>query len=131
VTGIHQLVAIAIGGSMGALARFGLSTAVQQGASEVFPWGTLVVNLIGCFLVGILVETFDVLVIPTEWRTFLTIGFLAAFTTFSTYTLETLNLLREGEIGLALFNIVASNLGGLVCVVIGIYVSRLLLKSII
>jgi CrcB protein len=101
---------------------------VYHTTSETFPLGTLVVNLTGSFLIGVVIELFDTAIIPTEWRSLITIGFLGAYTTFSTYTLETVNLLRDGELRLATLNIVASNLIGILFVVLGIYSSRLLLK---
>jgi CrcB protein len=125
---MQQVSLIALGGSLGAVARYGLSTFVYHVTSEVFPWGTLAINLIGSFFIGIFIELFDSAVIPTEWRSFITIGFLGAFTTFSTYTLETVNLLRDGELRLATFNVVASNFAAILFLVLGIYSSRLLLK---
>jgi CrcB protein len=125
---MQQVLLIAIGGSLGAVARYGLSTFVYHTTRETFPWGTFVVNLTGSFLIGVLIELFDSAIIPSEWRSFITIGFLGAYTTFSTYTLETVNLLRDGELKLAAFNIFASNLIGIAFVVLGIYSSRLLLK---
>jgi len=125
---MQQVLLIAFGGSLGAVARYGLSTFVYHSTSETFPWGTLVVNLTGSFLIGVFIELFDTAIIPTEWRSFITIGFLGAYTTFSTYTLETVNLLRDGELKLATFNVLASNLIGIIFVALGIYSSRLLLK---
>ena len=125
---MQQVLLIAVGGSLGAVARYGLSTFVYHTTNEVFPWGTLVVNLTGCFLIGAFVELFDTAIIPSEWRSFISIGFIGAYTTFSTYSLETLNLLREGELRLASVNILASNLLGIVLVVLGIYSSRVLIK---
>ncbi|HWP82179.1 MAG TPA: fluoride efflux transporter CrcB [Bacteroidota bacterium] len=125
---MQQILFIAVGGSLGAVARYGLSTLVYHSTGETFPWGTLVVNLTGSFVIGVVIELFDTAIIPTEWRSFITIGFLGAYTTFSTYTLETVNLLRDGELKLATFNIVASNLMGILFVVLGIYSFRFLLK---
>ena len=125
---MQQVLLIAVGGSLGAVARYGLSTFVYHATTETFPWGTLVVNLTGSFLIGVFIELFDTSIIPSEWRSFITIGFLGAYTTFSTYSLETVNLLRDGELRLATFNVVGSNLLGIIFVVFGIYSSRLLLK---
>ncbi len=125
---MQQLLVIAAGGSLGALARFGLSSFIQQSTNEVFPWGTLIVNLGGSFMVGLLVELFDVAVIPSAWRSFLTIGFLASFTTFSTLTLETVNLFRDGEVRIGALNLIMSNVGGVLFVAFGIYASRFFLK---
>jgi CrcB protein len=98
--------------------------------SESFPWGTLVVNVSGSFLIGMLAELFDAALFPAEWRSFLAIGFLGAYTTFSTYTLETVNMLRDGELKLATANILAGNVAGIAAVVLGIYVSRFIIKSL-
>jgi CrcB protein len=125
---VQQVLLIAVGGSLGAIARYGLSTFVYHMTSATFPWGTLVINLTGSFAIGLVIELFDTAIIPTEWRSLITIGFLGAYTTFSTYTLETVNLLRDGELKLAVFNVVASNLVGILFVVLGIYSSRILLK---
>jgi CrcB protein len=79
-------------------------------------------------LIGVFIELFDTTIIPTEWRSFITIGFLGAYTTFSTYTLETINLFRDGELRLAAVNVLANNIISIVLVVAGIYSSRLALK---
>jgi len=125
---MRQMLFIAAGGSLGAIARFGVSSAVHQLTSESFPWGTLVVNISGSFLIGVAVELFDGTIIPSEWRSFITIGFLGSYTTFSTFALETVNLLRDGELPLATGNILASNVVSVLFVVLGIYASRLLLR---
>ncbi len=121
---------IAFGGSAGALSRYWLSKYIQHSVGELFPWGTLVVNLAGCFAIGFLFELFESAVIPTELRSLLTIGFLGAFTTFSSYSVETINLFRDGEIRFALTNVLVSNAAGILLVVMGIYSSRLLIKAI-
>jgi len=94
----------------------------------VFPWGTLAVNFIGLFIIGFLFELFERIVVPTEIRSFLTIGFLGALTTFSTYGIETLNLLRDGEYGLGLLNVVLSNFVGIGLAVVGIVVARVVFR---
>ena len=121
---MQQVFLIALGGSLGAVARYSLSTIVYHTTNEFFPWGTLVVNLTGCFLIGVFTQLFETAIIPSEWRSSITIGFIGAYTTFSTYSFETLNLLREGEFGRASLNIIASNLLGLLLVVAGIYSAR-------
>ena len=121
---------IALGGSLGALARYGLSKWIHLSASDIFPWGTLAVNLTGCFLIGFFFELFETSVIPADLRSFITIGFIGAYTTFSTYSLESVNLLREGQIKLFVTNILLSTLLGLLLVVTGLYASRFLLKAI-
>jgi fluoride exporter len=125
---MQQLFLIALGGSLGAVARYGVSTFIYHATSETFPWGTMVINLTGSFLIGVFIELFDMAIIPSEWRSFITIGFLGAFTTFSTYTLETVNLLRDGEMGLATLNALASNFVGIPIVMLGMYTTKVILK---
>jgi CrcB protein len=127
---MQQVFLVAAGGSLGALARFGLASFVYQITRETFPWGTLIVNLSGSFLIGVLVALFDTAIIPSEWRSFLTIGFLGAFTTFSTYSLETVNLLHDGELSLASLNILGTNLAGIGFVMFGIFSCRFVLRTL-
>lgn len=96
---------IAIGGAAGALARYGISGAVQHAWGAQFPYGTLSVNMLGSFLLGfvyVLVEEKHWL--GPEWRALLAIGLLGALTTFSTFSLETIKLLSSGAIIRALLN---------------------------
>jgi CrcB protein len=125
---MQHVVLIAAGGSLGCLARFGMSTLVHGFTGEVFPYGTLVVNLTGSFLIGVFTDLFDNALIPSPWRSLVTIGFIGGYTTFSTYTLETLNLLRDGELRLAGLNFLGNNALGLVAVAAGLYTSRMLIR---
>ena len=104
-----ELVAIAAGGSLGAVMRYALSNAVYSWLGRGFPYGTLSVNVIGSFLIGIaFVLLTEKLTLGSEVRAFILIGFLGAFTTFSTFSLETLNLLQQGFLVKALANILLS-----------------------
>lgn len=100
---------IAIGGAAGALARWLVSTGVHAWLGRAFPWGTLAVNVLGSFAMGLLavllVERFA---LGPEWRAGLLIGFLGAFTTFSTFALDTVELLGEGQGVRALANMAVS-----------------------
>jgi len=125
---MQQLLLIAAGGSLGCVARYGISIFVYNATGGVFPWGTLAVNLTGSFIIGIVAELFEIALIPSAWRSFVTIGFVGGYTTFSTYTFETLNLIREGELKLATFNVFGSNVLGVICVALGIYSTRMFLK---
>lgn len=118
---------IAIGGAAGALLRYIVSGLAYAYLGETFPWGTLAVNLIGSFLIGFLWQLFDQLVVSANTRVFLLTGVLGAFTTFSTYSLETFNLLRDGEVKLGLINVVVSTAAGLVTVFLGFVAARFLL----
>jgi CrcB protein len=127
---MQKFIAIALGGSVGALLRYSVSGFAHKYLGAVFPWGTLTVNLAGCFVIGLLWELFDYYIVPGNMRIFLLTGILGAFTTFSTFGLETINLLRDGESRLAFYNIVFSVVFGLLLVFIGIVVARFLISII-
>ena len=115
-----KIIAIAVGGLSGALLRYWVSGVFSHLISEDFPWGTLSVNLIGSFLIGLLWAVFSKrLYLNPELRALIFIGFLGSFTTFSSYALETLNLFRSSEIKAALLNIVYNNVFGLFAVILG------------
>ncbi|HHM05045.1 MAG TPA: fluoride efflux transporter CrcB [Gammaproteobacteria bacterium] len=106
---MNQLIAIAVGGAVGAVLRFGVSTATYNILGRSFPFGTLMVNVLGSVLMGVLYVLFiDRLNIAPEWRAAVLIGLLGSFTTFSTFSLETLNLLENGAPVKALLNIMLS-----------------------
>jgi CrcB protein len=104
-----QILAIAGGGAIGALARFYVSTGVYRLLGRDFPWGTLSVNVLGSFAMGLLfVLLLERSLVSAEVRSALLVGFLGAFTTFSTFSLETLTLVEQGEMLRALLNVTAS-----------------------
>jgi CrcB protein len=90
------LLYIAIGGAAGALARYGLGGWIQGRAGFGFPWGTLVVNVLGCLLIGFALRYLEAVRLTPEVRAFVGVGLLGAFTTFSTFGYETVALLEEG-----------------------------------
>jgi len=91
------LVFVALGGALGALARYGLSGWAYDRLGEAFPWGTLVVNVVGCLALGFVIRWLHVAAVAPGMRPFLTIGLLGAFTTFSTFSYETVALVQEGQ----------------------------------
>jgi CrcB protein len=105
-----RILLIGAGGFLGSIGRYALSGVVQHlMRSETFPYGTLVVNVLGCFLVGILVHLAESrAAFSADTRAFLIVGILGGFTTFSAFGSETMNLIRDGERWLASANIVAS-----------------------
>lgn len=106
-----RLLVIALGGALGALARYFLTGWVQALTTSLFPLGTLVVNASGCFAFGVLgTLLMGAASIPEHYRSFLLIGFLGAFTTFSTFAWNTLALFDDGRVDLAVANVVSSNL---------------------
>ena len=91
------ILVVALGGAFGAMARYGLSGWVQGFMNTTFPMGTLVVNVVGSFLLGLALYLLESTAPTTEIRSFVTIGFLGAFTTFSTFSYEAVVLLQGGE----------------------------------
>ncbi len=114
-----NLLAIMAGGSIGAACRHGIFLLVQRAAGPVFPAGTLVVNLLGSFLIGFIWCLFDETHWSHEWRLFIFTGLLGGFTTFSTFTRETFQLLRIGDWKTALTYAGVSNLFGVLLVFCG------------
>ena len=116
-----QLLAVATGGAFGALARYGLVNLIGYGA---FPWATLMINLCGSLLIGLWYALALELVVATEWRLLVQMGFLGAFTTFSTLALELLFLLEERAYWSVLVYMLASLMGGLLLVLIGMRLAQ-------
>ena len=117
---MQKTILIAFAGLVGTLIRYWLSGFVARQYGETFPWGTLIVNLIGSFLAGAVYHLAeDRLLMSPSLRPIIFIGLLGGFTTFSSYGLKTFTLLRDGEIGLATLNIAVSNVLGLLLVWIG------------
>lgn len=105
---MNQLLLIGIGGALGAISRYGLSSLVYGITGREFPWGTLVVNLLGSFCIGLLSVWLIERLASTDLRALLIVGFLGALTTFSTFSIETLALLEEGALTRAFANVLTS-----------------------
>jgi len=122
---VLQILAIAGGGALGSLARFWVSTGIYQLFGRSFPWGTLVVNVSGSFVMGFLFVLFlERLAAAPEWRAAVLVGFLGAYTTFSTFSIETLSLMEEGFLLKALLNVAASVLVCLLACWVGVILGR-------
>lgn len=122
---IHRLLIIGVAGLIGTLARYGLTSLVARRLGDTFPVGTLVVNIVGCFLAGFLFYLLNERITVSEVaRTAILFGFLGGFTTFSAYGLQTINLFREGSMTLALVYILLSNIVGLATVWMGYSIAR-------
>lgn len=116
---------IAIGGALGAMARYGVSNGVHALVGRGFPYGTLTVNVLGSLLMGFLYILFiERIGVNGTWRGLVLVGGLGAFTTFSTFSVETLNLLEGGEPAKALFNIILSVVACLAAAWLGINAGR-------
>ena len=116
---------VAIFGAAGAVSRYALDGWVSDLTHGQFPWGTAVVNLLGAFALGVVVAlTTERLLLSPDWRVALGVGFLGAFTTFSTYTYETVKLAEDGAIGMALVNSVGMLALGLIAAALGLALGR-------
>ena len=116
-----------LGGGLGAALRYWLSGSVYKVLPPTFPYGTLAVNLLGCFGIGFLMTFIEErFVVQPSLRVFLTIGVLGGFTTFSTFSFETVALLREGSIVSGLLNMAFSLAGCLLATVFGNALGKLL-----
>ena len=126
-TTMQKTIFIGLAGLVGTLLRYWLSGVVARQYGETFPLGTIVVNLVGCFLAGLVFYmTEERLLVNPVLRTAILIGLLGGFTTFSSYGLQTFTLLRDGELGLATLNLAVSNFVGLLMVWAGYVTAKAL-----
>lgn len=119
-----NLLLVALGGAAGALLRHGSGMAVRQMLGTHFPWTTLLVNLVGSFLIGLVWSLAEAKVLSFELKLLVVTGFLGAFTTFSTFSLENLNLIRDGAWRLAVLNMLISVFCGLLLAYAGYALAR-------
>jgi CrcB protein len=124
---IMKILLVMAGGSVGALSRYAVSFWAARLLGTRFPWGTLTVNLAGCFLIGLAFAWAErgLSIMNPSLRLFFMTGYLGALTTFSTFGLETVSSLREGTYLVAVSNILANNIIGAALVILGMLVGRL------
>jgi CrcB protein len=122
-----RIILVLVGGALGALARYGLGGLITRLTGFGFPYETFIINISGSFALGMLaVFTAERALLAPEWRTFLGIGFLGAYTTFSTWQYETWRLIEDGNLVAGLVNIGGSVVVGFAAVLLGIMVARAL-----
>src|SRR4051812_35325916 len=116
---------IALGGAMGALARYQVTVMIQARGPAAFPWGTFIVNITGCFVMGVATTLLtDRLVLHQNWRFLIPIGFIGAYTTFSAFEVETFRAIAEGAWLVGAINVVGSVAAGYLALWLGVVLSR-------
>jgi CrcB protein len=121
----RSFILVGIGGFIGSIARYLVAVAMSGVISSSFPWPTLIANVAGCFLIGVIFAVSDRgSLLSPEWRIFLTTGFCGGFTTFSTFSYESLRLLQDGEYVYVSAYVLASVIVGLLATLLGVYLIR-------
>src|SRR5262245_54584179 len=119
--------AVIVGGGLGAYFRYLVQSGIQWKPEVTFPWGTLIVNLTGAFLIGLLMTAFaEHFKVSPAWRMFLVVGILGGFTTFSSLTWETYALFADGYRAHAAYYVLASAIGGALSLLAGIGIGHLI-----
>ena len=119
-----KFLAIGLGGFAGAIARYALSVYIAGRYGVRFPYGTFVINMSGCFLIGLTMPVLFRTTVSPYWRYLVPIGFIGAYTTFSTFEYETLRAVQDGQLVAGLMNIAMSVIVGFVAVWLGAIVAR-------
>jgi CrcB protein len=123
--GMDKFLIISIGAILGANARYWLGGWAAQRFGTAFPFGTLIINVTGSLVLGFFVTLVtDRFLVDPRWRLLVAIGFLGAYTTFSTYTYESMNMVLNGHVWLGLLNLLGSSLLGAAAVLAGILLGR-------
>lgn len=125
---MRELLIVAVAGAAGAVGRYALSGWVYELAGERLPWGTLAVNVVGCFALGYVMHaSLATTAIPPAWRLAIATGFLGAFTTFSTFSYETVREIERGACGAAGANIALNLAIGIPATFAGLFMARRML----
>ena len=117
---------VALGGAIGSAARYLVGAFVANRFGPDFPWGTFIVNVSGSFLIGVILSLVGGGQLPAGARLFLAVGVMGGYTTFSTYSNETLQLVQGGEVGAAMFNALGQVVAGFMGVYLGVVLGRVL-----
>jgi len=117
---MSELLLIIAGGGIGSACRYLLSTFANRHFGDSFAWGTMTVNLLGCLIIGFLVGLVDRSILSKTYRLFLITGFLGGFTTFSSFSIESIGMILEGSLGKGLLNIGVNVVLGLGLTLIGL-----------
>ena len=122
-----NVLVIGIGGFVGAVARYGIALWIGQRWGRSFPLGTFMINVSGSFLIGLLMTLMvDRFTVDPRWRLLLVVGFLGAYTTFSTFEYETGALLKDGEWAFAMLNVILSVVVGFIALKVGEMIAKTL-----
>lgn len=120
-----ELIGIALGGALGAVCRYLFGNLITRMMGSSLPWGTFIINIVGCFFMGVLMTLIvERQLLPAAWRLFLCVGLLGGFTTFSSFGYEGLTLLLQGNLAAAFGYVGGSIFLGLVAVGVGVLVAR-------
>lgn len=122
---IQKFLAVALGGSIGAVLRYLIFIIFEKSHSTSFPWSTLAVNMAGSFLIGLLWGLFDKFYVSPGIRLFIFVGILGSFTTFSTFAFDVFSLGKDGSIRNLVLYISATNIFGIALAFIGYYLSKI------
>jgi CrcB protein len=130
---VYSYLFVAVGGAIGAMARFGLNVFLQRDVE--FPWGTLTANLLGCLVMGIIAQLIsgtawfnDAGIIPDQYRLLFAVGFCGSFTTLSSLVLEMNTMLQKNELFYSFSYFVGTMIGGFACFYLGIMCVRMMMQ---
>ena len=130
---VYSYLFVAVGGALGAMARFGLNVFLQRDVE--FPWGTLTANLLGCLVMGIIAQLIsgtawfnDAGIIPDQYRLLFAVGFCGSFTTLSSMVLEMNTMLQKNELFYSFSYFMGTLIGGFACFYIGIMCVRMMMQ---
>ena len=122
---MNSIFAVAVGGAIGSVLRYLFNIEVSKALGTGFPWGILVVNILGCFVMGAIAESFALkFSAPQEMRSFMMTGILGGFTTFSAFALDTGNMIERNDFGLAGFYVAGSVGGSVLALFLGLWTVR-------